>query len=44
MPRDASGAAFVLDPQAGSVTLSPESPLNPLPAGSQAARAPRGER
>jgi tetratricopeptide (TPR) repeat protein len=44
VPLDASGAAFVLDPQTGSVMLAPGSPLGPLPAGSQAARAPGGER
>jgi hypothetical protein len=41
VPLDPSGAAYVLDPRAGGVTLSPESPLNPLPVGSQAARAAR---
>jgi tetratricopeptide (TPR) repeat protein len=40
VPLDPSGAAFVLDPR-GGVTLSPTSPLNPLPVGSQAARAAR---
>lgn len=43
VPLDPQGAPFRLDPAAERVTLSPESPLNPLPAGSQAARAPRGE-
>jgi len=42
VPLDPSGAPFMLDPEAEGVTLSPESPLNPLPAGSQAARPPRG--
>jgi tetratricopeptide (TPR) repeat protein len=41
VPLDPSGARFVLDPQAGGVALSPESPLNPLPAGSQAVVAAR---
>jgi len=41
VPLDPSGLPFVLDPQAGIVTLSPESPLNPLPGGAQAARAVR---
>jgi hypothetical protein len=41
VPLDPGGVPFVLDPQAGTVTLSPESPLNPLPAGPQAARAAR---
>ncbi len=41
VPLDAGGVPFRLDPRSGDVTLSPESPLNPLPVGSQAARATR---
>jgi hypothetical protein len=41
IPLDPAGVPFVLDPRAEAVTLSPRSPLNPLPAGSQAARPER---
>jgi len=39
IPLDPSGAPYALDAQTGTVTLSPASPLNPLPVGSQAAPA-----
>ncbi len=32
-PLDPAGLPYVLDPQSGGVSLSPESPLNPLPTG-----------
>jgi tetratricopeptide (TPR) repeat protein len=38
-PADASGAAFVLDPATGRVSLHPGSILNPLPDGTGAAAA-----
>jgi len=41
VPLDPSGTPFRLDPHSGAVTLSPESSLNPLPGGSQAAPARR---
>jgi tetratricopeptide (TPR) repeat protein len=41
IPLDPSGVPFVFDPRSGTVTLSPESRLNPLPVGPQAARAAR---
>lgn len=41
IPLDPGGKAFVLDSATGSVTLSPESSLNPLPVGRQTARSAR---
>jgi hypothetical protein len=41
VPADPTGAPFVLDPATGRVTLAPDSRLNPLPTGSQAAQPVR---
>ncbi len=38
VPLDPRGTPYALDAASGAVTLSPDSPLNPLPVGSQAAR------
>lgn len=41
VPLDPTGLPFVLDPTTGRVTLSPDSRLNPLPTGQQAAQPGR---
>ena len=41
VPADPAGVPFVLDPATGSVGLSRESPLNPLPVGAQVNRPAR---
>jgi len=39
-PRDPTGAPYIIDPETGAVTVSPESDLHPLPVGPRA--TPRG--
>ena len=40
-PVDPAGAPYVLDPASGAVTLGADSPLNPLPVGTQVDRPAR---